>query len=58
MGSVLLAVSFLHQTVTRGGAVIGTGLVRRRNVKITLEGAIDATWAEGEDRHHMVQRML
>lgn len=44
--------------MTRGGAVIGTGLVRRKNVKITLEGAIDATWAEGEDRHHVVQRML
>lgn len=45
-GIVLLAVSSLHQTVTRGGAVIGTGLVRRRNVKITLEGAIDAMWAD------------
>lgn len=47
---MLTAGRFLHQIVTRGGAILGTVLVRRRDVKITLDGAINTTWAEGEDK--------
>lgn len=31
-------------------------LVRRRDVKITLDGAINTTWAEGEDKTRYRQK--
>lgn len=52
MLNVLTAGRFLHQIVTRGGAILGTVLVRKRAAKITLDGAINAIWAEGEDELH------
>lgn len=50
MLEVVTASRFLHQRVTRGGAILGTVLVRKRAVKIILDEAINTTWAAGEAR--------
>lgn len=52
MLNLLTAGTFLHQIATRGGAILGPVLVRKRNVKITLDGAINAIRAEGEAEPH------